>query len=210
MQKLIPAILTGDVKELEDKLSVLRGQSQWVHVDIMDGKFVPNVSFPISALSKFSGEFRFEAHLLVEDPEKYVQDCKNAKIPRIIFHWESTKDPKSVLGEAKRCFLEAVMGINPPTSPQVFSSLHGDLDGAFVLSVHPGLQGRDFIPSSLEKIRELKELHPLLPIGVDGGVNKETIRSCFEAGADYVIVGSVLWKSSDPVATLRELEAMVQ
>lgn len=210
MQKLVPAILTRDVKELEDKLLILRGQTQWVHVDIMDGKFVPNVSFPISVLKKFSDEFLFEVHLLVENPENYLQACKDAKVPRIVFHWESTKNPGFVLKEVKRRSLERVLGINPPTSPKVVSSFYGDLDGVLLLAVDPGFQGRKFIPSILEKIRELKTLHPLLPVGVDGGVNRETIQRVFEAKADYAILGSVLWKSSDPVQTLRELEAMVQ
>lgn len=210
MQKLVPAILTGDVKELEEKLLILRGQSQWVHVDIMDGKFVPNVSFPISALAKFSDEFRFEVHLLVQNPENYLEDCKNANIPRIVFHWESIEDPGFVLKEAKKYSLEAVMGINPSTSPQAISSFHGNLDGLLLLSVDPGFQGREFIPSSLEKIRDAKVLYPAMTVGVDGGVNKETIQSVFEAKADYAILGSALWESSNPVQTLRELEAMVQ
>lgn len=210
MQKVIPGILEKDTRELERKLRILEGITEWVHVDIMDGKFVSNLSFPVLALREFSAKFRFEVHLLVEHPERYLEDCSKAQANRVIFHFEATDNVSGMLTAIEKHALRSGMGINPPTEPHVVLPYREKIEAVLVLAGSPGFQGQSFTPPTLEKIRTVKSLAPSLLVGVDIGVNEETIESVFAAGADYVVVGSGIWKTSDPQVALRKLEAMIQ
>ena len=211
MQKVIPAILASEPEDLFRKLEILKGISEWVQIDIMDGKLVPNTSCAVLALNDVPAPFSYEIHLMVENPEDYFEDCKSVGAKRVIFHIEGTKDAKATLEQMERYDFEKGIALNPETPASAISPFTKNIDTILFLTVHPGFQGQEFIPQVLEKVRAAKTLAPLLLTGVDGGVNEPAeLRQVFKAGADYVVVGSGLWQRTDPKAALLEMQAMIQ
>ena len=209
MQKIVPAILTADPEELRESLKVLRGQTKWVQIDIMDGKFVPNTSVNLFELGEASQFFNLEIHLMVENPGKYLEDCKSIGAKRVIFHVEAAADPLAVLEKMEVCGFQKAIAINPPTPVSQIAPYVEKLDAVLVMSVNPGFQAQEFIPDVLSKIAEIRKFKQDVTIGLDGGVNSENIKSIFEAGADYVGVGSAIMKSSDPLAAFEELKELI-
>jgi ribulose-phosphate 3-epimerase len=196
MQKIIPAILTADPAELRDKLELLKGNSSWVHIDIMDGKFVPNSSINLFELGEAYQFFNLEIHLMVEHPEKYFEDCSAIAAKRVVYHWEALQNVP------KQDFQTGV-AINPETPIPHFTEKP---DSLLIMGVHPGFQGQAFVPEVLAKI---KQAPADVLVGVDGGMNAEHIKQAFELGADYAVVGSSIWKSPDPMATFKEFNESV-
>jgi len=214
MQKVIPAILTADSADLAKKLEMLRELCKWVQIDIMDGKFVQNVSVNLFELGEVSQFFDLEIHLMVEHPEKYLEDCKAIGARRVIFHVEASENPARVLEDMEKYDFQKGIALNPSTPAEDVSRLVSRLDSILLLTVNPGFQGQEFIASALQKIEHLRDL-PVgrqgssILIGVDGGVREENIRKVFKAGADYVAVGSGIWKTENPAASFKELQEMV-
>ncbi|MDP4007316.1 MAG: ribulose-phosphate 3-epimerase [bacterium] len=209
MQKVVPAILTDNPSELQRQLAVLKNQTKWVQIDIMDGKFVPSVSVNISQLQEAYQFFNLEIHLMVKDPENYLEDCSAAGAKRVFFHLEATENPEGVISAMEKYSFQKGIALNPETDVKEATPFLKNLDAVLLLSVVPGEQGHDFIPSVLEKITKVKDMKPDVLCGVDGGISEENIQSVFQKGADYVAVGSSIWKTEDPVAALRELEEML-
>ena len=209
MQKVIPAILTSDPEDLRAKLQLFKGESEWMHIDIMDGKFVPSVSVSVRDLKEVGSDFRFEIHLMVQNPQAYLEDCKAVGAGRIIIHQEASVDIAKVLRETKAYGLQIGIALNPQTSIDVLAAFRNDIALVLVMAIHPGSQGQEFMPSVLEKITIIKKEFPHLPIGVDGGVGEENISQILQAGAEYVVVGSKIFNADDPVAVLKKLEKMV-
>jgi len=207
MQKVIPAILTDDPKELKEKLELFKGKSQWMHVDIMDGKFVPNTSVSLFALEDAREFFNLEIHLMVRNPETYLEDCKEIGAKKVVFHAEAVEDIPAFLEQAQKFEFQTAVALNPETAVSPFPEA---LRNVLVMAIHPGFQGQEFLPLVLQKITDTKKLSPQLFVGVDGGVKKENIQSIFQAGADYAVVGSGIMQAEDPVAAFKELEEMVK
>ncbi|MEK7542634.1 MAG: ribulose-phosphate 3-epimerase [Patescibacteria group bacterium] len=210
MQKVIPAILTANTEELRQGLKILKGQTNWVHIDIMDNKFVPNTSVNLFELGEASQFFHLEIHSMVEHPEKYLEDCNGIGAKRVIFHLEAADDPELVLQKMEEYGFQKEIAINPQTSALKLAPYIEKLDAVLVMSVNPGFQAQEFIADVLKKIPEIRQLRQDILIGLDGGINAGNIKQVFQAGADYVGVGSAVMKSEDPVATLRELEELVK
>ncbi len=210
MQKIVPAILTDSVADLAEKLKILAGNTQWIQIDVMDGLFVPEISVPLSALEELADDFDYEIHLMVQDPASYFETCQAVGAKRVIFHIEGVKNPEHVFQEMQKYSFERGIALNPETQLDVAKKWQQQIDSLLFLSIHPGKQGLEFIPSVLEKIRALRMFSLDILLGVDGGINEpEEFKKVFEAGADYVVVGSGIWKSKDPIAALRKLEKMV-
>lgn len=209
MQKVVPAILTKDPSELQRQLRVLKDQIHWVHIDIMDGKFVPATSISISELGEAYQFFNLEIHLMVENPERYFEDCKAIGAKRVIFHMESTVDMEKVLEEGGKYEFKKSIALNPKTPVDALLPFFEKIDSIVLMSIVPGAQGQEFISRVFEKIHEAKTIHPDIILSIDGGVGEENIQDLFKAGCDYVAVGSGIWKTEDPVASLRELQEMV-
>ena len=206
MQKVIPAILTSDPKELKEKLELFKGQSQWMHIDIMDGKFVQNTSVSLFDLEDASEFFNLEIHLMVQNPETYLEDCKEIGAKKVIFHAEAVENVPAFLQKAQQFEFQTAVALNPETAVSPFPEA---LKNVLLMAIHPGFQSQEFLSLVLQKIADTKKLSPQLLLGVDGGVKKENIQSIFQAGADYAVVGSVVMKAEDPVAAFKELEEMV-
>ncbi len=207
IQKIIPAILTDNPEDLRKKLGFLRGQSEWVHIDIMDETFVPRASVPIDALKEFSGQFLFEAHLMVADPVKYFGACAAAGVHRLVFHLEAADDPSNTLEAMGAYGFQRGIAMNPATPVSAIAPYLALADSVLLLGVEPGAQGNPFIPEVLQKAIALKGQ---TTIGVDGGVGKENILKVFTAGADYAVVGSAIWQSEHPVEIFRAMQNMVR
>ncbi|MDP2735685.1 MAG: ribulose-phosphate 3-epimerase [bacterium] len=209
MQKVIPAILTQSPEELRRQLQALKEHAKWVQIDIMDGKFVPSVSVNISELGEASQFFNLEIHLMVENPETYLEDCSAVGAKRVYFHLEGTKDPLRVLSLMEQYRFQRGVAINPETKIASVAPLLENMDALLLLSVVPGAQGHKFIPEAAGKAAEAKALKEDLLVGVDGGISEDNILGVFEKGADYAAVGSSVWKAEDPILALKNLSEMV-
>ncbi len=209
MQKIIPAILTNDPQELDVMLNALKEQTNWVHIDIIDGKFVENTTVNLFALEEAHQYFNLEIHLMVQNPEKYFEDCEAIGAKRVIFHYEATNNIEKVLQIGALKF-QLGIALNPETSADVLKNVQGKFDTILLMSVHPGFQGQPFAPEVLGKIKNARELFSNLTLGVDGAVSKENIKEIFSAGASYVTIGSRIVRAENPGEALREFEQMVQ
>lgn len=202
MQKVIPAILTADTADLQEKLQMLKDHTKWVHVDIMDGKFVPNTSINLSQLGEAAQQFNLEIHLMVQEPEKYFEDCAAIHAKRVICHWEANKPNLS----GDHPFQKGI-ALNPETEIPLFET---ESNSVLLMSVHPGFQGQEFVPSALEKAKQIREKFPGMLVGMDGALGKENIKQAFEAGINYAVVGSNIVKAENPAQALKNLEDMIK
>lgn len=201
MQKVIPAILTADPANLQKKLQMLKEHTKWVHIDIMDGKFVPNTSINLFQLGETAQQFNLEIHLMVQNPEKYFEDCAAIHAKRVIYHWEANPNFSD-----DHPFQKGI-ALNPETEIPSFETEPGSI---LLMSVHPGFQGQEFVSSALEKAKQVREKFPEMLVGMDGALDQENIKQAFEAGINYAVVGSNIIKAEDPAQALKNLEEMIK
>lgn len=203
---IIPAIIARTQKELDEKLNKVEGYAEIVQLDIMDKIFVPNNSldfdFDISGRN-----FSFEAHLMITDPMGWVE--KNWwKVDTIIFHFESCEKPEDIIRFVKNKGKKIGFAINPGTAVHNAKPYLDDIDQLLIMTVNPGFYGGKFLPETLCKISEVRQIKPDLDIEVDGGVTPDTIKSINDAGANMLVSGSYILKSNnvkDSIDTLRNL-----
>ena len=210
MQKIVPAILAANSEELRSQLAVLKNHTKWLHIDIADGKFVPNTTVSLHELGEAYEFFNLEIHLMVADPSKYFEDCGGIGAKRVIFHYEATDNIGAVLEAGQKHPFQKGLAVNPETGLSAVQSYFDKLDSILLMSIHPGFQGQEFIPESLEKIQTFKNAPNCPVLAVDGGVGSENILSVFNAGVDYVAVGSAIVKQEDPVGAFQELSRLLE
>lgn len=210
MQKVVPAILTSDPADLKEKLEIFKGHAKWMHIDIIDGTFVPRRTANLFELGEASKFFNLEIHLMVEDPFKYFEDCSGIGAKRVIFHEEAVRAKEPMLSALDAHAFQKGIALSKETSLAMVSAYAQKISSILVMGIEPGAQGRPFDPAVLQKIQEAKELYPNLLRGVDGGIGRENIQSVFANGADYVVVGSEIMQAEDPLSVFRALEEMVQ
>ncbi|KUG07877.1 ribulose phosphate epimerase [Solirubrum puertoriconensis] len=213
---LAPSLLAADFANLQAETARLAGSAaDWLHCDIMDGRFVPNISFGIPVLEaiKRHAQQPLDVHLMIEDPQNYLEAFRNAGAEVITVHYEACPHLHRVIQQIKKLGCRAGVALNPHTPAWVLQDIAADLDLVCVMSVNPGFGGQSFIPHTLQKVAELKEL--LTDCGsealieVDGGVNQQNAVPLVEAGADVLVAGSFVFNSPDPVATLADLRAQL-
>lgn len=193
---IYPAVLTDKKEKLEEMLKVASGFSQNVHIDIMDGNFVPSCSISYPYIPKT--ELFMEIHLMVNFPSNYIIGFKEKGAKRIIFHIESKDDPKETIKKIKENGIEVGISVNPETGIERIKPFLGTLDMVLIMSVVPGFYGSKFIPDVLEKARELKKERPSLCLEMDGGIKLANLSLVKEAGIDIAAVGSEIFLSENP------------
>ena len=210
--RLAPSILAADLADLAGALAVCEaGRAELVHVDVMDGHFVPNLSFGIPVLQALSRRTRLplDVHLMVSNPDRLLDDYLAAGAARVAIHQEAAVHLDRLLAHIRRKGAKAGVALNPATPVEVLVDALPSLDYVLLMSVNPGFAGQAFLPRSLDKARRLRELITAngldVEIEIDGGIDRDNIARVVAAGVDTCVVGSGIFAAPDPVARMSEL-----
>lgn len=214
MKHLIaPSILSADFANLQRDVEMINeSEADWFHVDVMDGVFVPNISFgfPVIAAAKKHAKKPFDVHLMIVDPDRYIADFAKAGADIITVHYEACTHLHRTIQLIKSVGCKAGVALNPHTPVQLLKDILQDIDLALVMSVNPGFGGQQFIPQTLNKVAELKQMslqfNPNLYIEVDGGVGIQNIASLIEAGANVFVAGNAVFAAPSPTQMIAELK----
>ncbi|MFH1642449.1 MAG: ribulose-phosphate 3-epimerase [Nanoarchaeota archaeon] len=206
--KIAPSILSADKDKLQQEVSEIEPYCELLHVDIMDGKFVPPTTFTAEDIKKIKTSVEKDVHLMVDHPIKdgFIEDYADAGADIITIHEECKDDIKEAISLIKSKGIKAAISINPPTPIKKIKPYLDDIDMVLVMSVNPGYAGQKFIPEVLLKIKELKALRPELEIEIDGGIGPDTINEAYKAGANIFVAGSAIFGKSDKVAAIKNLQ----
>lgn len=216
MVKLAPSILAADFGNLlSDVKKVEKAGVEYLHIDIMDGHFVPNISFGPVVMSALKGktDLVFDVHLMIEDPDKFMDEFVDAGADIIVVHQEACKHLHRTIQNIKSRGIKAGVSLNPATPVSVLEDILEELDMVLIMSVNPGFGGQSFIESSVSKIEKLKKMIDDrgldIDIQVDGGVKASNIRKVVEAGANVIVAGSAIFKADDVDKAVKEMREQV-
>ncbi|MFI3294447.1 MAG: ribulose-phosphate 3-epimerase [Rikenellaceae bacterium] len=213
MKKIIsPSLLSADFLNLErDCQMVNRSAAQWFHLDIMDGNFVPNISYgmPVVEAIRRSTTKVLDVHLMIEKPERYIAEFKRCGADFLTVHAEATVHLHRTIQAIRAEGMKAGVALCPATSLSVIEEVLCDVDMVLLMSVNPGFGGQKFIPSTIDKIKRLRQMivdsGSEAIIQIDGGVNEKNAAELFDAGAECLVAGSAVFGSADPIATIENM-----
>lgn len=206
----MPAILTDDPKTLERMAHQAESFTNRVQFDIMDGEFVPSTSITDKHLAKLSLKLNWEAHLMVNNPQRYLKGFKQAGARKIVFHYEASQHPLEVISQARQLGLKVGLAINPDTPVSTILSLADKVDSVLFLSVHPGFYGKEFIAEVLDKIADFHTAYPNIETGIDGGIKQSNIASVTRSGVDFIYIGSAIFLQPNPGQSYHHLAALAE
>jgi ribulose-phosphate 3-epimerase len=215
MAIVAPSLLASNFLRLEDECNMLNeSEADWFHLDIMDGRFVPNISFGpmIVEFVRKATKKVCDVHLMILDPANYAQEFKNAGADQLSVHIEACPHLHRNIEQIKSLGMKAGVAINPHTPVSELSDVLHDIDLVCMMSVNPGFGGQKFIQHTLEKIKQLRKMITErglnVHIEIDGGVTVQNAASIVDAGADVLVAGNTVFKAADPKATIRQLKAI--
>lgn len=217
MKKLSPSMLSADFGVLNEQIRLIENAgAQYLHIDVMDGIFVPNISFgaPVYKSVRNSSKLVFDVHLMIIEPERYIEDFVKAGADIVNFHVEATKDPKSAIDMIKKSGVKAGITIKPKTDVADILPYLSEVDLVLVMTVEPGFGGQKMMPECLKKVTELKQIREQngykYEIEVDGGVGIKNIREVMESGADVVVAGSAVFGVDNITEAAEELLGIIR
>ena len=215
MYKLSPSILSADFSQLGKQVALIeKGGADLIHVDVMDGHFVPNISFGAAVMKSVreSTNLNFDVHLMIEEPDLYIDDFLTDKTEYITVHQEACRHLHRTIGHIKSLGIKAGVSLNPATPIETLTEIISDVDLILLMSVNPGFGGQKFIQGTVDKIRRLSAMRKSTGTGfmieVDGGVNLENAASLIETGADILVAGSAVFGAEDIVERIREFKKL--
>jgi len=216
MLKFAPSILTADLARLKEAIAEAEAAGvDWIHLDVMDGLFVPNLTFGpllVEAVRRVTA-LPLDVHLMIVKPERYLEDFAQAGADHITVHFEATYHPHRAVERVRELGKKAGLAVNPGTPLEAFEPLLPELDLALLMSVNPGFGGQRYIPTATARLKRLREmrdrLNPGCLIEVDGGVNRETVAEVYRAGADVAVAGSALFNGRPVAENLKALKEAI-
>ena len=215
MAIIAPSLLAADFLQLQNACTMLNeSEAEWFHLDIMDGRFVPNISYGpmvVEFIRKTTTKF-CDVHLMIEEPERYAEAFKKAGADGITVHYEACTHLHRNIQQIKDLGLKVGVALNPHTPIELLKDVLQDIDLVLIMSVNPGFGGQSFIRNTLKKITELKamirERGLNVKIEIDGGVTAKNAKQIIDAGADVLVAGSTVFKSANPIDTIALLKAI--
>ncbi|MDA9808470.1 ribulose-phosphate 3-epimerase [Flavobacteriales bacterium] len=213
--KIAPSILAADFGNLQRDCEMINNsQADWFHLDVMDGVFVPNISYGmpiINCINKHATK-TLDVHLMIVDPDRYISTFKEVGADVLTVHYEACTHLHRTLQAIKNEGMKAGVALNPHTSVHLLSDVLNDLDLVCIMSVNPGFGGQSFIENTYQKVKQLAQLRKEsgadFLIEIDGGVNTKNARKLLDAGADVLVAGSFVFKSENPTQTITDLKAV--
>ncbi len=215
MALIAPSLLAADFLQLQNECDMLNeSEADWFHLDIMDGRFVPNISYGPMLVNFFrkTTTKTCDVHLMIEEPERYTQAFKDAGADILTVHYEACIHLHRNIQQIKSLGMKAGVALNPHTPVELLKDVLQDIDIVLLMSVNPGFGGQSFIPHTINKIKRMREMidEQLLNVSieVDGGVTVDNAKHIIDAGADILVAGSTVFKAKDPIATIAALKAI--
>ena len=214
--QIAPSMLAADFARLADEAALVAGTADWLHVDVMDGHFVPNltIGLPVVAALHKHAALPLDCHLMIEDPDRHAPAYAEAGAGSVTIHAEAAKAPVRTLRAIRTAGARAGLAVNPGTAVEPYADLLPELDMLLLMTVEPGFGGQHFLDLVLPKLRRARAMLSAhgteVWLQVDGGVSPETIERCAEAGADVFVAGSAVYSADDPAQAVRALREQAQ
>ena len=215
MIRISPSILSADFLNLEKSINTVLEDADMLHIDVMDGHFVPNISIGLPIVKAIHSKFALplDVHLMITNPDEYIDDFAKAGANLLTVHYEVCNHLNRTINHIQSLGMKAFVSLNPHTPIHLLNDIVEYLDGVLIMSVNPGFGGQKFIRNSIQRIHELFKLknriNPSMSIAVDGGINVDNVKKVIEAGADIIVAGSAIFKSIDPTKTIKQMKGQL-